>query len=1517
MVVTIVLLHNENLYQSTIEMGQEISIGSHKKDNVFVPDFAAEQIKIKWKNTGFSVSAKKAYDFEKDAVPLDTIMVLDKATKTVLYLSSMTSHSERSIKLLYNCTLKFGRNESNDVVIKLPFVSSGHFILKNESGNVRVEDCGSTNGLFLNGKRVNIAKVKSGDVLSILSVNIRLVNGELFFDNVGDKIFFEELSSDIGSDITGHMDGQKSHLVYRRSPRTQERLPYEDIILSNAPSKGQKFEKGRGMFSSLAGSGAMFATSMLTSVASPALLAARAASLVSPITSVASAGGSNKKRKKSLEQYEAMRREKYGAYIDDQKARIESVAKVQREILTRENPEPKECSDILFGLKRNLWERMPSDRDFLDVRIGMGYENLCVNVKSRQEGNAFQMEDDEIRELSEQIIEETRIVDNIPSRVSLLKNNTIGVVGDRNKTIRLIKNMLIALTSSHCFEDVKIVGIFDEKERKIWESLKWLPHIWDDNKQFRYLAFDKENSHNICDILDDVLKKRKEEITDSTYQTVAVPKPYYIFLLGSKDMVEKEQIMHNLILNNPQMGVTSLFLFDDLYLLPHECKYIIDLNNGPCAFDRNESNNKFYFTMDANTDDAMFDNFARRMSAIELDGLSTQSGLPNSLTFLQGYGVETVEQMGIWDRWNAAVPYKSLGAPIGMMAGEKTFYLDIHEKAHGPHGLVAGTTGSGKSELLQTWILSMALTFHPYDVSFVIIDYKGGGMANLLEPLPHVVGKITNIGSNIARSLISLQSEIKRRLAIFDKYGVNHIDKYQKLFKSGQAEDPLPHLIIVADEFAELKKEEPEFMAGLISASRVGRSLGIHLVLATQKPGGVVDDQIQSNSRFRLCMKVQDVNDSREMIKRPDAAKITQAGRTFIRVGEDEYFDLFQSYWSGAPYFGAINRNENVGNQVRVVELNGKRIKTVSDEKTRFKSDLDELTAIVRYIRSVAAEHKIEKLQGPWLPELPETLFLSDSSDFEIFDGTEWKGTPKWLTVPIGMYDNPKLQDQGTQVIDFASEGHYGIYGAPGTGKTSLLKSIVLSLGLCYTPQDVNIYILDCGGWGMSVFSNMPHVGGIALDSEEEKFFKFEKLIMEEFEIRKRKFLKNAVSSLSAYREAVATDMPAIVIAIDNIVPIFDLYPDLENLFITIARDGATYGIYLVYTANSTSGVRYKILQNIRGAIAFELTDKGDYATIVGRLDGMALPKVVGRAFFKGNPPIEFQAALPCKGETDRQMTLNLQDVISKMNATWTGERPKPIPVMPDVVTLDRMTSEFATRTMIPVGIDCENIRTAYVDLSNNYSMVISGSIHSGKSNVLRNLCELILSKFENTKVFAFDGLNSSLAQSKDSFYKYAVVNDNESVSELLNELVGHLNERKKGQNQSRAIEGDSFDEKEYIASFDLICILIDDLKEFVDSVSDENKNTMERICRMAQNLGVIVLCAGRMSDLSHYNEIESLTRVILSNQNGLTIDGTPAQYAYFQNNLKYSERDIEAGEGNGYLFANGKCSKIKIFCKE
>ena len=323
------------------------------------------------------------------------------------------------------------------------------------------------------------------------------------------------------------------------------------------------------------------------------------------------------------------------------------------------------------------------------------------------------------------------------------------------------------------------------------------------------------------------------------------------------------------------------------------------------------------------------------------------------------YDVGRVEQLNVYDRWKNNDTTMSLQAPVGIDATGIQIALDVHEKYHGPHGLIAGSTGSGKSEFIITYILSLAINYHPDDVNFVLIDYKGGGLAGAFQKrdikLPHLVGTITNIDTvGLQRSLASIQSELRKRQIQFNKAreltdeSTIDIYKYQKLYHDGIVKKPIPHLFIICDEFAELKQQQPDFMDELISVARIGRSLGVHLILATQKPAGIVNDQIRSNSKFGICLKVQDRSDSVDVIKRPDAAKLKKAGQFFLNVGNDELFVLGQSGWAGAGYFPSDITKREIDTSVEFISNIGASVKKM-DNRTKKKEVKSQWGSINKY----------------------------------------------------------------------------------------------------------------------------------------------------------------------------------------------------------------------------------------------------------------------------------------------------------------------------------------------------------------------------------------------------------------------------------------------------------------------------------------------------------------------------------------------------------------------------------------
>lgn len=1513
MALAVVFRFREREYYKELSNGEEVSFGCHKKDTIQIPQSKEHMLWLKAMSDEVQAAADAPLNLHSGILPCNELIVLSRTMEATIYISRVRGRGMQSVTLPYRGRVTVGRHPDNDIAVSYPIISGHHFQLLLEAGQVHVQDLNSTNGLYLNGRRISRAVMKHGDILSIFTFRFVLENGILYFENIGSSVRISAkidkrnkpvspetvMPKNAYKEAANHKAQKKAvsaekavYPQYQLSPRIREQLPHETIVLSGAPGRGASIGSRRSNFAYLLSSGAMMAASLATGMITPAALLMRAAGMISPIANMAMYSKMSKEEKKQLEEYEKMRQERYQAYIDSQKARIRKVADVQRRIITDENPAPAACMDTVKVLRRNLWERMPSDSDFLTVRLGIGKDKLCVEVKSRANVDGFSMADDELEELAGQIIEETRYVENIPVRVSLKEQHTIGIVGSQKETFYQLRSMLVELTTQHSYRDVHIVGLFDESAMKSWGIIRWLPHIWDESGQVRYIAFDAERRHSVCELLEDVLRKRRLLAHSDAGRKEKQVLPHFVILAENQRLLQEESIYEDLVSDNPAPGITTILLAESLYELPQTCQYIIDLTDRPYAYEREKYDERLYFRQDDAVHTADLQSFARKMAAIELRDWKAEAGLPSSITFLQGYGVKKVEDLDILNRWEHSVPHRTLEAPVGMMAGNKVFSLNVLDKdqAHGPHGLLAGTTGSGKSELLQTWILSMAVNYHPHDVNFVIIDYKGGGMSDLMAPLPHVVGKITNIDRNITRSLISLKSELKRRQRLFAECGVNNIEKYQKAYKSGEAKERLPHLIIVTDEFAELKKEEPEFMAELNSVATIGRTLGVHMLLATQKPAGVVTDQISANSRFRICMKVQDVADSREMLKHPDAARITQAGRAYIRVGEDEVFELFQSFYSSAEYTDAmVNRTKNE-NMVRIVGVTGNRINPLPKKK-RKAAESDELTAVICHIDALCRRQGIVKMNGPWLPELPKWLSLDALEVEGMFDGEKWTSGRKGLAVPVGRYDIPAIQAQGTQYLDFMATGHFGIYGMPATGKTFFLKTVLTALGLCYTPKEVMVTVIDAGNWSLKEFEGMPHVREVILNQEDEKVKNFVKKAYIELEARKKAFQKHAVSSLTAYREAAAPDTPAIVIMIDQIKQLFEQYPEMDEVLNIIAASGASFGIYLIYTAHTDLGLSYKFTQLIKGAVTFQLPDRGDYTQLAGPVAGISIPNLPGRALMRGNPPTAFHTAVYADARSDTERHEQILALSKTMAFAWKGRKEEAagvkskgredkskngsVETIPNTAgTEKQMDLKYDSRSHIPIGTYVEDMETAAINLSENYICLICGESREKNHSFLNRLENILSKKEENRIVY----LNTENYQ-----------NEMKTVTEILNERLKNRNQNKKE---------DGFDDQKWLRSYMQLCILIESLSDLTSVLSMDDQKKLRKIFTKSKGLGVIILAAETRKKLTEEAQ-NIVTDAALKRQHAVIVEGNPAEFTSFayENDLVQADVLLDADE--------------------
>ena len=822
--------------------------------------------------------------------------------------------------------------------------------------------------------------------------------------------------------------------------------------------------------------------------------------------------------------------------------------------------------------------------------------------------------------------------------------------------------------------------------------------------------------------------------------------------------------------------------------------------------------------------------------------------------------------------------------------------LNLHEKAHGPHGLIAGTTGSGKSETIQSYILSLAVNFHPHDVGFLLIDYKGGGMAHLFKKLPHLLGTITNLdGAQSMRALVSINAELKRRQRLFNRYEVNHINQYQKKFKNGEAKEPLPHLFLISDEFAELKVNQPDFMKELVSTARVGRSLGVHLILATQKPSGVVDDQIWSNSRFKLALKVADRSDSMEMLHTPDAAEITQAGRAYLQVGNNEVYELFQSAWSGADYqpdkdeLGiedhTIYRINDLGQyEVLNQDLSGLDL---ADEIKEVPTELD---AIVENIQLLAENQEIAPLPQPWLPPLRERMTLNELEAVDFHK--EWNKKPSDLELLIGMADIPQAQKQEPVTINLSKDGNILLYGSPGTGKTTFLQSTAMDLARKYSPKDVTLYLMDFGTNGLAPLSHLPHVADTLLLDQTEKVAKFVRIMERELNRRKKLLSDYGVGTIDLYRQASGQEEPTIVILLDSYEAMKEepFEAELFKILMRISREGLSIGVHLIMTAGRQSNLRATLYANFKHQMTLKQNDVGEVRTILGSTPLAAtMEDIKGRILMKRDEVDVVQLALPVAGISDAQVINNLRTEVARIQEAWTGETPQAIPMVPEELTEKDFYSradvlKLLSQEIIPLGLDIETVKPMGWNLKQGSFVYVANS--EEQMRTMTKQFSIVSSKI-NSNVYII-APKYNLIPNLDG---YTIVSDPENVKDFIEAVELLISERMEDQ------------EKDLHT-----IIVIYDMSTLVGDLNHQLQDSLANIIKNGHKVGYPVFVE---TDNQLSKKIDYASKTVLRIKQGLV--GLRLNDQYVIDVLSKPLREVALDEQIHYFVSHGQANKIKV----
>lgn len=1288
-----------------------------------------------------------------------------------------------------------------------------------------------------------------------------------------------------------------SYPWHRRSPRIKKALPSGEIIIQSPASIGEK--PTINWLTVLATPAGMLIIMLVIAFLTNANGTASSMSyfyymIPMSLIGVVVAILNYRSQIKRHSQQSNNRVEHYESYLHEIQQELAQTADKQKLILAEKDPSIYECFSIVEHRKRRLWERSPQDSDFMCARAGIGCALLCVGITAPPLRVAYENDalEDEARKLALQY----RYVSPIPVECDLRRYPSIGIVGDRAAVISSVRSLLISIATHHSYENVKIVMLYAKRESAEWDSFRWMPHVFDEERNKRFIADNKFEASEIIKDFEAIIKQRRRDLLDAKSTNQAVLAPHYLFVIAEPSYLEDSNMTAFLTQNNLELSISAVFLADNLGGLPKGCSQIMEVTGDKGRlYDCQSAENDRSFEIECASIEQI-EHFARNLSPIRIQTNEEENDLPNMITFLEGYHVKTPGELPIELFWNNNHANESMRVPIGMASNGELLQFDIHEKKSGPNGLVAGMVGSGKTELLQTWILSMAVNFAPSDVSFILIDFKGSGLLRPFMSLPHLAGTVSDLDTRIDRNLLALQSEVSRRLNMLKKTGCNSILDYQDLHRKGNAAIPMPFIMIVIDEFAEMKHQFPDFMAEIESIIRRGRAIGMYVILATQKPGSVVNDQMYSNTRFRWCLKVASAADSREMLHHSVAVKITNPGRAYIQVGEDEIFEQIQSFWSGAPYSPYEKLRFSERNRIAIISLSGKRTLIEKKEKSsKRKVSLTEIDAVVSSIQKSAISKAITAPKV-WPERLPNLVVL-DKIITQRFDGKSWAGHADGLEVTVGLVDDPYKQAQYPLVADLSTNGHQIIYGAPQTGKTTFLQTLLVSMAISYSPQEVNLYVIDYGSRSLSAFAAYPHVGGIANDRDSESIDNLVRLLTKELTTRRDSFAAHGVSNIKAYRDIEKANIPYIVLIIDNFGAVRQTHPDLDSFWGIFTQEAGSYGMYMVASA-ATDRDTVKIEPNIKSMYTLQMMDSYDYTHILRLRNNLRPENVLGRGLVRLEEIVEFQTALPVQGETEGKRIFAIKELGESMCAAWKGLKAKPLPIMPGIIPYGSVSGED-----IVFGLSIRDVDTIEHCFRTAPNLLIVGNKNTGKTNML---C-VIAQQLSHTEDCEQITVLTTEAEARSIPSSIHCIVHGQDMDDYLQSLVPIFQNRLDARREQS------------IHSFRPIAILVDNWNIVTNRISGKSQERLAQIASWANELStyLIVTCDSE-AFASLFKQGDAGLLQIAASRYAVVLGGCLRDMeSCFLRNFPDKVKSLEVGRNEGFYLTPETAIPFKPMCSQ
>lgn len=1382
-----------------------------------------------------------------------------------------------------------GRGIGNALRVTDQTVSQRHARLRLEPDGVRITDLNSANGLVMDGERTTEALVRPGDEIALGRTVLTLVS----------------LTSEGGPVLLG--EGTGGDLLVR-SARVEARFPGEELEAPRVP-RHQRSQPMPWLVMV-----APLVMGVVLWLFTRSLLSVIFVSL-SPLM-VLGNYLSQRWQSRRAEQEATRRFDERLAAFD---TRLDELAERERRVRLAETPAAAEIVDAACRRGALLWTRRPEHWGFLALRLGLGVLPPRTTVKAIGE------QEDEIEDCvlrRDRVLERHRAIEGVPVAERLDIAGGLAVQHTGPAGLDCLNALLVQLAGLQSPAELLVAVLTENALVPRYDWLKWLPHTARCTQWLAVpaLAASSAGGARLLAALEREVESRLAATRAAEAAAAGRLRPPIdeddalegvARTSGTSERAEAESMpaVALVVIGEPPVSTARLLRLAERGVaagvhpvwvgrpdapVPAVCRTFLRLPMtsapvGTVGYVREGRTVEDVRVDTLPTADAI--RFARTISGLE-DALGEEDAdadLPESVMLLDliGEGFASSPD-AVLDRWRQGGTLPSSGAtpaPRSTGSGRLAAYVgqgpdgavQLDLRAQGPHALIGGTTGSGKSEFLQTWVLAMAVEHSPARVTFLFVDYKGGSAFADCVRLPHGVGLVTDLNSHLVRRVLdSLRAELTRRERLFNRHGVKDLLSFEA------TSDPAcpPALVIVVDEFAALVAEIPEFVDGMVDIAQRGRSLGIHLILATQRPAGVIRDNLRANTNLRIALRMADAADSTDVVGDPMAAGFSAdtPGRAVGKTGAGRLVP-FQSAYAGG------HRTVSQAPSVRVEDLvfgaGGAWERLEVPVHVSAADERPDITRIVATVRSAAERVGLDAPRRPWLDELAgeislERLLATPEAAERIATGA----------IPFGLGDDPAEQRQLPMGFDPERDGHLAVFGTAGSGKTTVLRTLVAALAQGEERDRVHVQALDLAAGGLASLSALPCVGSVIGGDDADRVSRLIGLIRAEIEQRAPRFAAVRAGGLAEYRRLSGErDLPRIVLLLDGMAAFrseyeFQSHSKVFDGLLQILTDGRQVGVHVVLTADRPGALSPSVASAVPRRLVLRLADATDYASFELPQDVLGPDSPPGRCLFDR---LETQVATLRGTASVVEQGIALDELGARLRAEGVAQAPA-VRSLPERVALADV-ADAARPDLLPIGIADDTLAPAGIEPAGTF--MISGPSGSGRTTALRTIARMAgrVGGFRTVLLSAW--ARTTLDAGEDAALWQTVLRGPDVVREALPELT------------TAATVPATADHR--------LCLVVEDISGFLGSGVD---TSLTELLKTARRAGHLVVAEAETSD---WGQSWPLIMELRRGRRGLALqpDQQDGDLLFRTSFPRVSRSGLP--EGRGYLIERGRAREIQV----